>query len=440
MELTRRGVVLGASAFAGTSALAAGATNVADLGIVPNAGSDQTPALQLAIDVAQKKGLDLYLPPGKYIASGLSVTKPLAILGTPGRSLLLSADGDAVIRAAAVKHLTLYGLSFDGQSRVPAEARRQALVVAESCEHLLIEGCQFLGGATSGLALFDSAGRVTGCRFGFVEETGIFCFDSRGVEVSNNHVHDIGNNGIQIWRTNQAEDGAIVTGNRVERVAAKDGGTGQNGNGINVWKAGNVLIANNRVSDCAFSAIRNNSGSNCQIVNNSCSRTNEKAIYVEFAYEGAVVAGNLIEDVAFGISITNLDYNGRLVTCSHNLIRKVRGGIDPPTGGSGIAAEGEVAVVGNVIEDARDHGIGLGWGPHCRNLSATGNIVRNCGIGISVSLAEGAQPALIANNIISGSKKAAVLGMDHREAVTADLALVGATVPKQVLVQGNLIT
>jgi uncharacterized secreted repeat protein (TIGR03808 family) len=431
----------GATAFASAAAVAGPATNVMDLGVEINSASDQTRALQLAIDVAQGKGLDLYLPPGKYVASGLRIKKPMALMGTPGRSVLLSADGDAVVTATSVKHLTLYGLTFDGRQRVPAETRRRALVMAEACEHLAIEACEFLGSATSGLALFNSAGRVTGCRVGFVAQTGIFCFDSRGVEVSSNHVHDIGNNGIQIWRSDKGEDGAIVTGNRVERIAANDGGTGQNGNGINVWKAGNVLIANNRVSDCAFSAIRNNSGSGCQIVNNSCSRLDETAIYVEFAYEGAVVAGNLVEDASDGISITNLDYNGRLVACSHNVLRKLRGGGSRPEKvGNGISAEGEVAVSGNIVEDARDTGIGLGWGPHCRNLAATGNIVRNCGTGITVSLHQDAHPALIANNIITGSKRAGVLGMDHDKVVTADLGKPGAKLPQGVVFEGNLVT
>ena len=37
---------------------------------------------------------------------------------------------------------------------------------------------------------------------------------------------------------------------------------------------------------------------------------------------------------------------------------------------------------GNVIEGAPTAGIWIGWGRHMRNVAATGNVVRDCGIGI----------------------------------------------------------
>jgi len=41
-------------------------------------------------------------------------------------------------------------------------------------------------------------------------------------------------------------------------------------------------------------------------------------------------------------------------------------------------------------------GIVLGYGRYLRDVAATGNVVRRSGIGIAVSVAEGAGPALIA--------------------------------------------
>jgi len=86
-------------------------------------------------------------------------------------------------------------------------------------------------------------------------------------------MHNIGNNGIQVRTSDKHEDGTLVINNRVERITAKNGGPGQNGNGINIYKAAHVLVSNIRLTDCFFSAIRNNSGSNCQIIGNSISRT-----------------------------------------------------------------------------------------------------------------------------------------------------------------------
>jgi hypothetical protein len=57
-----------------------------------------------------------------------------------------------------------------------------------------------------------------------------------------------------------------------------------------------------------------------------------------------------------------------------------------------------------------------------RDVSATGNVVRDCGVGIAVSVVAGAGSALIADNLISGSRRGAILGMDGHAAVTGELA------------------
>ena len=56
--------------------------------------------------------------------------------------------------------------------------------------------------------------------------------------------------------TRRARTARSSRGNRVSRIRADSGGTGQNGNGINLDKANGVIVADNRVDDCAFSAIR----------------------------------------------------------------------------------------------------------------------------------------------------------------------------------------
>jgi uncharacterized secreted repeat protein (TIGR03808 family) len=441
MNLSRRSLLTAAGSMAGLP-LAAVAVSADEFGLEPNARRDQSKALQAAIDAADKRRGNLLLPPGKYVASGLTISKPVQIEGIAGNSILISKDGRSILNIDGASRVTLRGLTFDGAGPTAAKgARRSELVLADGAKQLIVENCAFLGGSGSGLSLERCSGRITNCEFGFIEVTGLYAFDSAGLEISGNYVHDIGNNGIQVWTSEKREDATIVIGNRVERVAAKAGGTGQNGNGINVWKAGNVLIAKNRISDCAFSAIRNNSGSNCQILGNSVSRTDEVAIYVEFAFEGAIVSDNLIENVCFGISLTNLDQGGRLAVCSNNLVRRVRGGGSlPDKRAVGIYAEADTAVTGNVIEDARDVGIGLGWGRYGRNLIATGNLLRHCGRGFTVSVADGAEPAFIANNTISGAKIGAIFGMDHLEVVTDDLGRSEANPAGRINLSGNFIT
>jgi uncharacterized secreted repeat protein (TIGR03808 family) len=186
--------------------------------------------------------------------------------------------------------------------------------------------------------------------------------------------------------------------------------------------------------------VRNNSGHNCQIVNNSCSRLGEVAIFVEFAFEGAVVTGNLIDDAAKGISITNFKEGGRLALCANNIVRNISGPrSNPDARPVGIAAEADTVVTGNIVEGAPAIGISLGWGPYCRNLSATNNLVQGCGIGMTASLNKDAGAVLISSNTIVNSTHAAILGMDHNQVLTDDLAKPGAQSYGALTVRDNLI-
>ena len=317
-----------------------------------------------------------------------------------------------------------------------AQARRWCW---PNSSQLTITGCRFADTSDTALQLEGSGGRISGNRFTRIGRSAIFSRDAKGLVISENTITDIGNNAIQVWTSAPAEDGTIVSNNRIARVAYTDGGTGQNGNGVIVFRAGNVIVEGNRISDCAFTAVRNNSGANCHIVNNNISRMGEVAIYCEFAFDGAVVSGNIIEDTGLGISITNLDYNGRLATVANNVVRRCKGpGTLKETSGTGIHCEGDATVVGNVVEETRDSGISLGWGPHSRTLTATGNIVRDARIGIRFSMTKGADVVLIANNRISGARELAIAGYDHSDPVTGDLSLPGAEIPAGIQIRDNL--
>ena len=60
--------------------------------------------------------------------------------------------------------------------------------------------------------------------------------------------------------------------NRIENIDNRSGGSGQYGNAINVFRAGNVIVRGNRIGNCAFSAVRGNAASNIQIEGNSVQR------------------------------------------------------------------------------------------------------------------------------------------------------------------------
>ncbi len=448
VAMMNRRTLLGASAYAsaGVAGIASLATmpvaaiSATTFGVKPNLARDQSAKLQKAINAAVKSGGELHLPGGIYVARKLVIDAGVVITGVPGLTrIVLGRPADFLLRINNAKNVTLAGIVFDGANQALGSSNNTAIITANKTDNLIIDRCQIINSRTNGIALNKCSGRITHSTIGKCGIGGIFSLDATGLEIGHNHVHEIGDNGIMVWQSKKREDGTLVHHNRIEKIYGKSGGNGQYGNGVGVYRAGNVVVTGNRITDCEFSAVRNNSGNNIQITDNNCSRLNEVAIFVEFAFEGAVVSGNMIEQAGMGISITNFNEGGRLAVCANNVVRDIFGArSNPNTQAIGIAVEADTIVTGNVVENAKRTGIGLGWGKYLRDVNATGNIVRNCDIGISVSLVDGAKNVLIANNLISGAVQA-IAGMNHDKIVSGDLSERRNKAPKGFQVTGNMV-
>ena len=461
-RLSRRaalGALSGAALLPGGAALwpagAAAATNLDDgalggalrgsidatqHGLHPGAPDDQSAAFARALAQAESEAKVLFLPPGRYGVAAIDLPRQTRIAGVPGQSVLVFRGGPFMLRARNAATLRFSGVSLDGK-RLPLEAR--ALLDADGAGDAVIDDCDFFSSAAAGLALRAVAGRVENSRVQKCRTAGIDIDMARGMAVTGNAVGDCGDTGILVERDAKGADDTIVSGNRVRDIRADSGGSGQNGNGINLDKAANVIVTGNRVENCAFSAFRAFSSDAVQVANNVFSNSGEVALYVEFAFEGAVVANNLIDGGREGIVFANfLEHGGRLATCSGNVVRRIAGGPAYPGGaprmGAGIAAEADVAIAGNVVEDAW-RGLQLGWGPHLRDVTATGNVIRRTRVGIAVSVVEGGGPALISQNLITGATEAAILGMRWDEAATGDLAKDASEAPEWISVAGNVV-
>jgi parallel beta-helix repeat protein len=107
---------------------------------------------------------------------------------------------------------------------------------------------------------------------------GIQLGQSRGMAVTGNAVERCGDRGILVYRWEEGRDDTILTGNRVSDIGAQSGGTGQYGNGIQLSKADGVIVADNRIDNCDFSAIRAFSSSNIQVSGNVATRSGETAL------------------------------------------------------------------------------------------------------------------------------------------------------------------
>ena len=115
----------------------------------------------------------------------------------------------------------------------------------------------------------------------------------------------------------------MVVDNRIENIDNRSGGSGQYGNAVNVFRAGNVIVRGNRIRNCAFTAVRGNAASNLHVEGNSITDMREVAIYAEFGFEGALIANNTVDGAAIGVSVTNFNEGGRLAVVQGNIIRNL---------------------------------------------------------------------------------------------------------------------
>ncbi len=452
MDVNRRHLI-GASAagVAGALAMPADAASAAPLtsslgrdvtqfGVRPGSADDQTKALQRAIDEAARTRTPLALQPGVYRTGMLRLSSGTQLIGVRGATKLAFTGGASMVSGEGADSLALTGITFDGGGiALPA---RRGLIHCLAGRDVRITDCEIVGSGGSAIWLEQIQGDVSGNIVSDTAVTAIVSFDAKGLIVSRNSITGTRDNGIEILRTSIGDDGTLVADNRIEDIKAGPGGSGQYGNAINAFRAGNVIVRGNRIKNCDYSAVRGNSASNIQITGNSISGVREVALYSEFSFEGAVIANNTVDGAAFGVSVCNFNEGGRLAVVQGNIIRNLLpkrpiGTAPDDDAGIGIYVEADSSVTGNVIENAPAFGIVAGWGKYLRDVAITGNVIRKALAGIGVSVVPGAGTALVNNNMISETPRGAVVGLDHARAVTSDLSIDGAERYAQVVIGTN---
>jgi uncharacterized secreted repeat protein (TIGR03808 family) len=436
-HLTRRHLLasLGAAAvLAPRLAHADDALHAVDFGVVPGSADDQSQALQDAIDAAATGGQKLVLPPGPIFVADIVFASRLVIEGTPGSTQLTGSNGAAIGAFTDVSDARVTNVIFAGTA-----GDMNALIVVASSVSVSFTQCSFIDGARTGLLITDSVVTIADCDFRVHADAAIHALDNRALLITGNRISDCGNAGIRIWRSQSGPDGSIVSQNRISTIGATDGGNGQNGNGINVFKADNVIVSDNHIADCAFTAIRLNATNNTQVSGNTCLSSGEVAIFSEFGFSGSVIANNIVDGAAGGISMTNYNEGGHLAVCTGNIVRNIapKSLVNPDTTPFGIAAEAEAAVTGNTVTRVPGPAFVAGYGPYLSNVLISGNVMQDVLVGVAVSVAPGAGSAQIANNIIIGSQHA-IVGMAWSDLIEPDLPTNAATYP-QLTIANNTV-
>ena len=449
MEITRRRLIAssltGAACFAMPALAApfsARGLDAAHFGVRPGAPEDQSARLQRAITQAARARVPLWLAPGRYRAGTLTLPAGAQLVGVRGATRISLVHGPSLLSSEHADSVTLSGLTLDGGGQqLPAE---RALVQFTDAHGLRIDDCEVLRAGGDGIALTQCDGQVTRTTVNGAANTGLFSLDGRGLIISANTVRGCGNGGVAVWQSEKRHDGALIADNTVEDTSANAGGTGQHGNAIAVFRAGDVIVRGNHIRNARFSAIRGNSAANIQILGNSCLACDDVALYSEFDFEGCIMADNMVDGAGSGISVTNFDFkHGRLASVRGNVLRDLKArapGAEPQDFGLGLHVEGDTAVTGNVIEGAALAAMRAGWGPYLRNVAITGNVMRQCGVGVEVSVVKGTGQALIADNVFDDVPGGAVVGMEWRKQMTGDLTKNGAGAYPQLTITNNRVS
>jgi len=422
-----------------TSALGRDATQY---GLRPGSPDDQTKVLQRAIDDAARAQIPLALPPGIYRTGMLRLQRGTQLVGVRGATRLVFTGGASMLSGEGAASVGLTAITLDGGGI--ALPSRRGLVHCLGGRDIRIVDCEISGSGGNAIWFENVSGDISGNIITNTAATAIVSFDAQGLLVSRNSIVGTNDNGIEILRSAIGDDGSQVLDNRIEDIKAGPGGSGQYGNAINAFRAGNVIVRGNRIRNCDYSAVRGNSAANIQITGNSVSDVREVALYSEFSFEGAVIANNTVDGAAVGVSVCNFNEGGRIAAVQGNIIRNLLpkrpiGTAPDDDAGIGIYIEADSSVTGNVIENAPSFGIIAGWGKYLRDVVISGNVIRNALVGIGVSVAPGAGTALVGDNIISGTPRGAVVGLDHARPITPDLSTDGAPRFAQVVIGTNAV-
>jgi len=403
----------------------------------PALAGDDTVSVQRMIDRASRLGTALSLGPGDFHVSGLHLPQSFHLKGVPGRTRLIGIGAGPVLSASGARNLRVSDMIVDARAFGSIHC-----IHMQNIDGLIIDGCEFAGGAQDALRLEQCSGVVSGNSIEQSGRFGIFAVQSSGLEIERNRVSDCADGGIIIHRWQAGHDGTRIRANTIRNIRADRGGTGQWGNGINLYQTGGNDVSNNDISACAFSAVRANASQNFSVTDNRCTDLGETAIYAEFGYRNAMISRNRINGATNGISAVNADHGGRGAMISANTIRNIRktGHYEPmaPGFGIGIAIEADTVATANMIDGAERYGINVGWGPHLKDCTVTSNTIKRAMIGIGVSFAPGAGAATISENSIVAASKA-IVAHQWLARSTGDLLEAGAAIPGNISLRDNSV-
>lgn len=333
--------------------------SVSDFGAVGDGVTDDTAAFARAL--TECRG-ELYVPPGRYMLSGISLPESTWLHGAGRATVLLQTDPQTPVvtlgNGCRLSDLRIDGNGLEGGFGL-------AVVKAANVSDLTIEDVAI---ADSGLsAIFLDHGDdavIRGCRLERVFRAVSIVFSSR-VKVLDNTVTDCAEHGIVFWGNWQWESqlcrDLIIEGNY-----CRDAGGGP------IWGAGGVrVVASGNVVDGAEDVgIDFEWCADSVMCGNTVTRCKNAGLSLFYACRDIAIAGNTVvvpdreDGERIGIWLTDPnrgeyadDWGHRAVAISGNTVRaegEERRGI-----AIGVDSEG-VRLTGNVLTNAALSDLGKG--------------------------------------------------------------------------------
>jgi uncharacterized secreted repeat protein (TIGR03808 family) len=393
---------------------------------IAHAAPDRTDWIANGLREAAKRGAAFKLPAGVTATRSLELPDGAKMVGAPAGSTLQLIGQGPLLYASAARNIEIESVIFDGGGASFADPKRGLLDFSDVLR-LSIHGCVIRDCGARGVNLTRCGGRFAQNAIERVRDAGYFSLDGLGVDIDGNRVRECGDNGVQVWTSAMGRyEGSRVRNNIIEDIHNLSGGDGTYGNGVGIWNAGFVRVENNKISRCAYTAVRNNGGNDVVVIGNECKTFGEKAMYAEFGAKRSTFRDNKIDDAGAGIAVTNAERGTDVGWVTGNTITGLRESHPDDEFGqqmfwlTGILGEKNCEISGNTVIGSPWIGIALGG--YRENLRAESNTLIDNAYGITFAAGEGVGDAIIARNKIIGSKKAAIAAMAGPEPLPGDVA------------------
>jgi uncharacterized secreted repeat protein (TIGR03808 family) len=156
------------------------------------------------------------------------------LIGVPGATRIVATDNAPIIVARGADHILLSGIIFDGSGKTLPRTR---LIQLANGRGIAIRDCEVLGAAATASCSKASRARSPAPPITGALGAAIHALDSRGLVDRAQHDPQCRQQRHSGLALAAGDDGTQVLDNRIEDTAAQSGGSGQNGNAINVFRA-----------------------------------------------------------------------------------------------------------------------------------------------------------------------------------------------------------